>query len=57
MHPLDEQIILCALDNLDVVYVYTSGLSEEEIARYHQFDEFFAGRVVDVKNVETFVVK
>ena len=49
MHMLDEQIILCALDNIDVVYVYTSGMSEDEIARYHQFDEFFAGRVVDVR--------
>ena len=57
MHPLDEQIILCALDNLDVVYVYTSGLSEEEIARYHQFDEFFEGSVIDVRNVDTFVVR
>lgn len=56
MHMLDEQIILCALDNIDVVYVYTSGMSEEEIARYHQFDEFFAGRVVDVRNVDTFIV-
>lgn len=57
MHMLDEQIILCALDNLDVIYVHTSGMTDEEIRRYHQFDEFFAGRVVDVKNVETFVVK
>ena len=57
MHMLDEQIILCALDNLDAVYVYTSGLSEEEISRYHQFDEFFDGRVIDVRNVDTLVVK
>lgn len=57
MHLLDEQIILCALDNLDVVYVYTNGLSEEEISRYHQFDEFFDGRVIDVRNVDTLVVK
>ena len=57
MHPLDEQIILCALDNLDVVYVYTTGLSEEEINRYHQFDEFFEGRVIDVRNADTFVIR
>lgn len=56
MHPLDEQIILCALDNLDVIYVYTSGMIDEEIRRYHQFDEFFNGRVVDVRNTETFIV-
>jgi len=56
MHMLDEQIILCALDNLDVVYVYTSGMSNEDIKRYHQFDEFFDGRVVDVRNVDAFVV-
>ena len=57
MHLLDEQIILCSLDNLDVVYVYTAGMSDEEISRYHQFDEFFDGRVVDVRNVDTLVVK
>lgn len=56
MHMLDEQIILCALDNLDVIYVYTSGMSDEEIKRYHQFDEFFDGRVVDVRNEDAFVV-
>ena len=56
MHMLDEQIILCALDNLDVIYVYTSGMTDEEIRRYHQFDEFFDGRVVDVRNVDAFVV-
>ena len=32
-------------------------LSEEEIARYHQFDEFFEGSVIDVRNVDTFVVR
>ena len=57
MHLLDEQMILCSLDNLDVVYVYTAGMSDEEISRYHQFDEFFDGRVVDVRNVDTLVVK
>ena len=56
MHMLDEQIILCALDNLDVIYVYTSGMTDEDIRGYHQFDEFFDGRVVDVRNVDTFVV-
>ena len=56
MHLLDEQIILCSLDNLNVVYVYTTGMTEEEICRYHQFDEFFAGKVIDVRNVDTFVI-
>ena len=56
MHMLDEQIILCALDNLDVVYVYTNGMTDEDISRYHQFDEFFNGRVVDVRNVDAFIV-
>lgn len=54
MHPLDEQIILCALDNIDIVYVYTNGLTTEEIARYHQFDEFFEGKVIDVVDVDKF---
>ena len=56
MHMLDEQIILCALDNLDVVYVNTSGMTPEEVNSYHQFDEFFAGKVVDVNDVDTFVI-
>ena len=56
IHPLDEQIVLCALDNLDVVYVNTSGMTPEEINSYHQFDEFFAGKVVDVNDVDTFVI-
>lgn len=56
MHLLDEQIILCSLYNLDVIYVYTSGMTEEEIARYHQFDEFFGGTVIDVRNADTLVV-
>ena len=56
MHLLDEQIVLCSLDNLDVVYVYTSGMTDEEIGRYHQFDEFFAGKVIDVRNADTLVV-
>lgn len=56
IHPLDEQIVLCALDNLDVVYVNTSGMTPEEVNSYHQFDEFFAGKVVDVNDVDTFVV-
>ena len=56
IHPLDEQIVLCALDNLDVVYVNTDGMTPEEVNRYHQFDEFFAGKVVDVNDVDTFVI-
>ena len=56
IHPLDEQIVLCALDNLDVVYVNTTGMTSDEINSYHQFDEFFAGKVVDVNDVDTFVI-
>ena len=56
IHALDEQILLCALSNLDVVYVYTSDMSAEEISRYHQFDEFYNGKVVDVVDLETFVI-
>ena len=56
IHPLDEQIVLCALDNLDVVYVNTSGMAPEDVNSYHQFDEFFAGKVVDVNDVDTFVI-
>lgn len=57
IHPLDEQIVLCSLANLDVVYVYTAGMTDDEIARYHQFDEFFKGRVIDVANVDKFVIE
>ena len=57
IHPLDEQIVLCALDNLDVVYVYTSGMTEEQISRYHQFDEFCPGKVVNVVDLDTFVIE
>lgn len=57
IHPLDEQIVLCALSNLDVVYVYTVGMTEEEISKYHQFDEFYPGKVVDVVDVNTFVIE
>jgi c-di-AMP phosphodiesterase-like protein len=56
IHPLDEQIVLCALDNLDVVYVNTTDMTSDEINSYHQFDEFFAGKVVDVNDVDTFVI-
>jgi hypothetical protein len=56
LHPLDEQIVLCALDNLDVVYVNVAGMSQEEIDSYHQFDEFCPGKVVDVVDVDTFVI-
>ena len=41
IHPLDEQIVLCALCNFDVVYVYTYGMTTEDIEKYHQFDEFY----------------
>ena len=54
MHPFDEQIILCALDNLDIVYVSTSGMSTDDVAVYHQFDEFYPGKVIDVVDVDTF---
>lgn len=54
MHPFDEQIILCALDNIDIVYVSTSGMSDEDISKYHQFDEFYPGKVIDVVDVDTF---
>ena len=57
MHPFDEQVILCALDNLDIVYVYTPYMTAEEISRYHQFDEFFKGHVVDVLDVNTFEIE
>lgn len=57
MHLFDEQVIMCSLDNLDVVYVYTAGMSDEEINRYHQFDEFFVGKVIDVRNADALVVK
>lgn len=57
IHPLDEQIVLCALSNLDAVYVYTAGMTEEEIGKYHQFDEFYPGKVVDVVDVNTFVIE
>lgn len=57
IHPLDEQIVLCALDNLDVVYVYTSGMTEEQISRYHQFDEFCQGKVINVVDLDTFVIE
>ena len=57
IHPLDEQIVLCALDNLDVVYVYTSGMTEEQISRYHQFDEFCPGKVINVVDLDTFVIE
>ena len=56
IHPLEEQIVLCALDNLDVVYVNTTGMTSDEVNSYHQFDEFFAGKVVDVNDVDTFVI-
>ena len=57
IHPLDEQIVLCALSNIDVVYVYTPGLTEDEISKYHQFDEFYPGKVIDVVDIDTFVIE
>lgn len=57
IHPFDEQVVLCALANLDVVYVYTTGMTQEDINRYHQFDEFYPGKVVDVVDVDTFVIE
>ena len=57
LHMLDEQIVLCSLDNLDVVYVCTTGMNSDEIAKYHQFDEFFKGRVIDVANVDEFAIE
>ena len=56
IHPLDEQIVLCALDNLDVVYVNVAGMPQEVIDSYHQFDEFCPGKVIDVVDVDTFVI-
>jgi hypothetical protein len=38
------------------VYVYTVGMTEDEIKKYHQFDEFYPGLVVDVVDVNTFVI-
>jgi hypothetical protein len=34
-----------------------NGMSAEEIDNYHQYDEFYPGRVIDVNNVDTFVIK
>lgn len=57
IHPFDEQIVLCALDNLDAVYVYTKGMTADEVDNYHQYDEFYPDRVIDVDNIDTFVIK
>lgn len=57
IHPFDEQIVLCALDNIDVVYVYTNGMTTEDINRYHYFDEFYPNKIVDVDSVDNFVIK
>ena len=57
MHYLDEQIILCALSNLDVIYVYTPCMTDDEVSLYHQFDEFYKGKVVDVVDLDTFVIE
>lgn len=54
IHPLDEQLVLCSLANLDVVYVYTKGMTEDEIRKYHQFDEFYPGKVVNVIDIDAF---
>jgi hypothetical protein len=57
MHYLDEQIILCALSNLDVIYVYTPCMTDDKVSLYHQFDEFYNGKVVDVVDLDTFVIE
>jgi hypothetical protein len=57
MHPFDEQIILCALANLDVVYINTTGMTPEAVSKYHQFDEFYPVRIIDVNSVDTFVIE
>ena len=57
IHPLDEQILLCALSNIDVVYVNATNMSEDDISKYHQYDEFIKGRVVDVRNIDELVIK
>lgn len=57
MHALDEQILLCALSYLDVVYVYTNDMSDEEVSRYHLFDEFYNGKVINVVDLDTFVIE
>ena len=56
IHPFDEQIILCALANLDVVYINTTGMSPEDVSKYHQFDEFYPVKIIDVESVDTFVI-
>jgi hypothetical protein len=43
--------------NIDVVYVYTTYMSDEDISKYHLFDEFFDGKIVDVDDVDSFVIK
>ncbi len=57
LHPLDEQVVLCALDNLDIIYLYTNNMTEEEINIYHQFDEFFSGKIVDIGDVDAFSIQ
>lgn len=57
IHALDEQILLCALSNLDVVYVYTNDMSNEEVSKYHLFDEFYNGKVINVLDLDTFVIE
>ena len=57
IHPLDEQIVLCGLANLDVIYVNTSGMTTEDIGKYHQFDGVYPVKIIDVDNVDTFVIE
>ena len=57
IHLLDEQIILCSLNNLDVVYVYTVGMSTEDIERYHQYDEFLKVCVIDVTDINSLIIE
>lgn len=57
IHPFDEQVVLCALANLDIVYVNTTGLSPEDISKYHQFDEFYPVKIIDVMDIDTFIIE
>ena len=54
IHPFDEQVVLCALDNIDVVYVYIQNMTSNDINKYHQFYDIHKVKVVDVVDVNTF---
>ena len=62
---MDRKVIEKILSNLrnenngtavDHLISRISGMSQEEIDSYHQFDEFCPGKVVDVVDVDTFVI-